>query len=391
MKTLHRYLLKQVLVTLLMTVLVFTFVLLLGNLFKEILMLLVNRQITFGILFEALGLLVPFTLAFALPMGMLTATLLVFGRFSADQELTAAKASGISLLSLAGPLVSLSLLLCVVCAAVNMKFAPQCRVAYKQLLFRAGVQQPGMMFPEGQFVTDFNDCIFYVGKNDGKTLKDILVFLMPDHTNIVMKIHAPRGSFNYDEVNRQVEVKLYEARSVSAADGRWLPQYLGEWTYQPDMKRLANFTKRTSLSNMTFSQLRNELADMERRIRESALFRTSPTASLTAAGKSAPGLRTPAELTSPIKVLMNRQVAFSFACLGFTLVGIPLAIRVHRRETNIGFALALGLVVIYYAFLILGESLAPKAALFPQLIVWIPNFIFQGVGAVMLWRANKGI
>ena len=100
-------------------------------------------------------------------MGMLTATLLIFGRFSADQELTAMRASGISLLSAISPILLLSVFLCGLSALVNMEIGPRCRVAYTDLLFRFKVQIASAQLPEGRFIKEIPGFIFYCGENRG--------------------------------------------------------------------------------------------------------------------------------------------------------------------------------------------------------------------------------
>jgi len=358
MKTLHRYLTRQVVATLAMTVAVFTFVLLLGNVLREILALLVNRQATLGLVMHAIALLIPFVLSFALPMGMLTATLLVFGRFSADQELTAAKASGISLVSLVLPILWLSLGLSGVCAVINLEVAPRCRVAYKDLLIRYGMERATTLLTEGRFVTDIPGFAIYAEKIRGEQLKNVLLFELTNNAPL-MHVRAAGGTLT--RTNTQILLTLTNAQGMRRLEDRWIPITAGTWSSLIDFKPPRQSENKPKYSEMTLGELL-----LEKRLLEEQEIK-DPT---------------------PVLVQIHGKVAFSFACFGFTLIGIPLGIRAHRRETSIGVALALVLVLIYYSFLIVGQALDTRAELLPHLILWVPNFLFQIVGAALLWRAN---
>lgn len=393
MKTLHLYLARQVLVTLLMTVMVFTFVLMLGSVLKEILGLLVNGQAGLWLVVEAVTLLIPYVLVFALPMGMLTAALLVFGRFSADNELTAVRASGVSLLALSAPVLALSVVLSAVAAYINLDLAPKCRVAYKKLIAQAGFERSLSFIPERTYIKELNtNCVVYVSKVDGTNLQGVLIYEWRDD-KMESYNRAENGVLQFDLANSVLTVVLSNAYSVTVREGEPLPQPvpLGvvEFSFTNAPGRLER-RRSEDVSEMTFSRLREKIAELEGRMLSSDEVGKLPTELLR---QKMGQLRAQKRLdiALPARVQLHRQVAFSFACIGFTLIGIPLGIRAHRRETTFGIAVALMLVVIYYSFFILGQSLDTRPELAPHLILWVPNFLFQATGIALLWRANRGI
>ena len=388
MKTLHKYLARQVLAALSLTVLVFTLVLLVGNLLREILSLLVNGQAHFSLVIEAIVLLVPFLWVYALPMGLLTATLLVFGRFSADQELTAARASGISLLSLITPILLISLGCCGVSAWINLQLGPQSRVAYLDLIHRAKNEVSHAQLPEGTNVRDFPGYLFLIGKNKDNYLKDIFIVKFGTDTNNLSPLftHASSGWLDTEAGPQTWLLHLTNVNSTMTVGAHERNSWAGTSIVTIDLKTATNQVFHPGISDMTYGQLGAEIRNIESVLR----MAPDPNASVEELQAQASLMRQEQKDLSRANVEMNRRFAFSFASFSFALIGIPLGIRVHRRETNIGIAVGLILAVVYYSFILLGMSLSSRPEFFPQLILWAPNFLFQAIGCVLLWRANRG-
>lgn len=383
MRTLHFYLLRQVLSALGMTVAVFTGLLLVGNVLREILSLLVNQHVPLAGVLTAMAMLVPYALVFALPMGMLTATLLVFGRLSADHELTAVRASGVSLLSLVAPVLWLGLTASALAALINLEVAPRCRVGYKELLYELGVARPTSFLVENRYLTDIPGWTIYIGRRRSDTEFEQVLLYETRNDQLVRRVQARRASVTVDAVARVIQFRLFDAElftkavafgadltpaapgtnQMAAVESDWSMVFFGETSLPLKFSSAHPMDSRPKISEMTFTQLLAELADNKRR-------GIDPT---------------------PVLVHLHRQVSFSFACLGFTMVGIPLGIRGHRRETSFGIAAGLVLTVVYYSFIIMGQSWETRPHLLPHLIVWIPNFLFQGLGAWLLWRGNRGL
>jgi len=387
MKTLHGYLTRQVLATLVMTVGIFTFILLLGNIVREVFTLLMSEQATAAIVLRAVALLIPYVLAFSIPMGLLAATLLTFGRFSADQELTAARAGGLSLLAMVSPVLLLAAAMSLLCAYINLELAPRCRQSYKDLIYYLGQQRPTSVLTEGRFVTDIPGYIIYVGRIQGDQLQDVLISVLNENNEVKFNLRAARGELvKHPQATNQFLLRLFNGVGASREKGGWQPVILGgQWEYPLKIPKLSERTRK--LNELTFWQLRAELRRIEQlQLQAEGLSGLSPEQ---LRQRRAEMSKPPVDIASPLRVQMHQQAAFSFACLGFALIGIPLGVRGHRKETSIGVAIALFLVLVYYSFFILASALETKSSYYPHLLCWAPNFLFQIAGGWLLWRANR--
>ena len=370
MPTLHFYLLRQVLATCLLTVATFTGLLLMGNVLKDVFDLVAAGRVSIGTAVYAVLLLIPFALAFALPIGLLTGSLLVFSRLSVDQELTAIRAGGISILAAISPILGLAVVLTGLNAWLNMYVGPQCRQAFRNLYDEVVRKSPAAVIGEGRYVQQKNLTI-YAREVRGTWLKDVLVYSTTNSVEIDEATGEPKQIRNLDVWAPEAEIligtngyptaiRLLRLQGLFLSGTNWQPMYSPEHTeeireFQPGAG------KKPKLSIMSFQELQEEL-----------LLRKEGGGAL-----------------EPVRVQIHKQLAFSFSCIGFAMVGIPLGIRVQRRETNIGVAVALALLGLYYSFIILGQALDTRAHLHPHLIFWIPNLGFIAAGIWLLRRAER--
>lgn len=125
MRLLDRYIGRQLAVSAIFAVAVLSVVLVLGNIFKQLLELLINQNAPPSLILSFIAYILPFSFTFTIPWGFQTAVLLVFGRLSAENELTAMRATGVSIARACVPVWVLAALLSGLCLWINLDVAPR--------------------------------------------------------------------------------------------------------------------------------------------------------------------------------------------------------------------------------------------------------------------------
>jgi lipopolysaccharide export system permease protein len=92
---------------------------------------------------------------------------------------------------------------------------------------------------------------------------------------------------------------------------------------------------------------------------------------------------------SATRTELNKRFSFPFSCVAFALIGVPLGVTTHRRETSVGFATGLIVAVFYFLFIIIADTMRANAKIHPELLVWFPNVLFLVIGGILFRRLSK--
>jgi len=216
MRILTTYITRQFLLTFLITLAVFLFVMAVGNIFKVI--DLFSRGVPGLLILQVFSYGIPFSLIFAIPMSVMASAFLIFSRMSSDRELIAMKACGISLWQVVQPIVLIAALLSLVCIYINCNLAPDSHYARRTVLGKLGVETPLSLLDEGRFIRDFPGYTIYIARKDGMHVSDIVIYEF-DSKGVKQTVRAKSGTIEADKQNPgKIMIRLFQVRIDQADD-----------------------------------------------------------------------------------------------------------------------------------------------------------------------------
>ena len=365
-RTLHRYVFLQILAPFAAGLALFTFILLIARIMKLVEMV-VNRGVPVFEILRVFSYILPAFLEVTVPMALLLACLLACGRLSADSEITAMKAAGLSLYQIATPIAGFACVVFVLSLFLSMYARPWGNSALKTAIFDLARTRATVGLKEHVFNDEFKGLVIYVEgiEPPGNNLLRILISdrRQAGEENTVVAKH---GTLVANEDTRSVNLRLF--------DGVIFTSRASEQGYH-----------KTDFSvydvNLNLSEA---LGQMETREREPSEL---PLSELRARITE---LRNEGEPARAERVELTRRLSIPFAALVFAVIGVPLGLQPVRAVRSRGLAMSLVVILSYYLMLSAAETLATQGHAPVALALWTPNLVLIAIGVVLFVRqANE--
>lgn len=374
----RRYIFREVLWSTLFSLLFFTFVLLTGNLIKDVIRLVASGQMSSIMFFRTLLMLIPSVAVYALPLGLLTGVLMTLGRLSAQQEILVLKTSGLGLPSICSPIFFLAIVGVVLSLFVNLFYAPRALSSYRQSLREAVRQDPLKFLRPRVFIRDFSGYVLYASGQEKTFLTDFRIWEFDGSGHVSLFLFAERGEFHYDSASDSLQLSLQNGsldRREKQGSGRTPTVFFKDFSINLPLGKIfgatGSATKR--LKHMDFFELLH--------------FRKfggeSPT------GKDCRTAETIAKDRKSADFVLSQHLAMAFSSLVLTVLAIPLSLQVNRKETSANVALALVLGIFYYLLMVIFSWLQLVPGCRAEVFIWTPNILLFSLGLGLFMRANR--
>ena len=445
MKLINQYIIKEHLYPFMMALIVLLFVLLTNFLLRSMDRFL-GKGLDLILILEFIFLNLAWILALAVPMAVLIATLMAFGRLSADNEISAFRSLSISYFRIIFPPIIFSICITLLMIFFNNQILPEMNHKARMLSSDISRKRPDLDFDIGYFIDSIKNYTFLLGSRENETFKEIVIFANPvgKQKQTIIAESGTISSIDNGVVLRLINGVIHEYIGNSKNEYREI--YFDRHHIMIPLENML-FDRRNSNirgdREMTFSMMRNKIKSFENKISKTnnritnrlvneseklniqldldssiiinpvivdnilELFTDSTNNYIENSSvlfKRANrrinnlkrGIKSDFTLIKSYNnsinkylVELHKKFSIPFASIVFVLIGAPLGIIARKSGFAVSTAFSIGFFIIYWSFLIGGEEFADRGLLSPFLSMWLPNFVLGLVGIVMCYWISK--
>jgi len=404
---LKKYILKEHIAPFFISLMVVTFVLLIDRVI-DLLNTIIEKKLDFMTIMKVFGLSLPFMLALSIPMAVLVATILAFGRMTVDRETIAMKASGINIYRMTGWLLVAAFLLTGGMMYFNHYTLPETNHKLKNMMLKIAYYKPMTILKSGEF-TNITDYTIYVKENLQTELRGIVIFDRTE-TRFPKTIYAQSGKIHQLDNGNTLQLILKDGEMHEKDDQdqtryqirafKQFELYIRDLGSRIDFTDTGYRSDREMTAKELLSDIRDKnteilqkqksIADFDRRINILNLNSENPETSqeTNRLGQikkmETDRLTELKESVDALKVEYHKKYALAFAIIIFVLIGIPLGLMTRSSGIGMAFSVSSLIFLIYYVALNGGEQLADKGYMSPFLSMWISNFVFLILAALLI-------
>lgn len=367
LRIVDRYLLRETLPPFGLSLLVLTFVLTIPPI-MDVAEGLIAKGVPWATVAQIIATLLPQGLGVTIPMALLIGLLIGLGRLSADREIVALQACGVSVYRLFWPVGVFAAGAVAATLYTLIVALPDANQAFREITYRIVAQRAEHEVRPRVFYEDFPGIVLYVrdAPPGGGGWRD--VFLADTRRGDQPEVFlAARGRMILDRRQRRVDV-LLENGTRHHVDPAAPEEYTAHRfnrlfvTLDPETVFPRTGPQR-GYPELRLEELQAEIA----RLRQAGL--------------------------SPHRPIMEIHKKFSIpaACLVFALIGLALGVTSRKEGKLGGFALGVGVIFAYYVIMYGAEAMAKGGLVSPHLAMWLPNLVLGSMGGTLIVRKARSV